>query len=516
MVRRRPRPHTCRLVLVLLAAAIAPATAAPRDRDRDRAPDDARAADIQIVSIEELVAVAIRQSPTLAEVSARRRIRHAVATNTGLIDEWLLSATAGLDRRNAEVEPAQPYTLTRDDRVRGTLELARNLPTGGALAVRVGGTRVRQAFEPRPGTMLAPVEAAGTSLIAGATFRQPLVRGLGPAVARAERHKAAIDATSGEQQAELEAATFLRDLAFAYWELAYAHDQLATSRESLDLANEQLAQTRAARGAGGVAENALNAVKYQAAVREEAVLRAKLAVEARSLELRMLVGLDVGAEQVLIQPADALALEGRDLTMDEALRLGLGDNPVLVVAKARQRRAEIDVDVAQDRARPRVDLDLDGALVGTGAAAGDAFSALTAATGYEVGATLTFELSLGRAGSAGVRAAELARSEVKVERATLERQLTTQIITAVHQVDGARDRAGLAAKAIDVARDNLKAERALFLGGRTTNYDVLQRQAELADAKLRLARSLADYHQARATLQLLTGTILDEYRVPGR
>ncbi|HVV85650.1 MAG TPA: TolC family protein [Kofleriaceae bacterium] len=520
----RRRSLAAVLVFTMVAPVALPAAAGPRDRHRDHGDDDGAddrdhrapgAGDVQIVSIEELVAVAIRQSPTLAEVSARRRIRHAAAGNAGIIDEWQLTATAGLDRNNAELEPTEPYTLTRDDRLRGTVELERNLPTGGLVGVRVGGTRVRQNFDPRPGAMLDPVETAGTSVVAGATFRQPLVRGLGPGAARAERHKADLDADSGEQQAEVEAGTFVRDLVAAYWELAYAQEELRTARESLDLANEQLAQTRAARGAGGVAENALNAVKYQAAVREEAVLRAQLDVEARSLDVRMLVGLDVGVDQVQIQPADALSMEGKDLTVDEALGLGLGgDNPALVVARAQQQMAEIDVDVAQDRARPRLDLDVDGALVGTGLAASDAFSALRSANGYEVGATLTFQLSLGRGGAAGVRAAELARSEVKVDRATLERTLTTQIITAVHQVDGARERAALAAKAIDVAGDNLKAERALFLAGRTTNFDVLQRQAELADAQLRLARAQADYHQSRATLQLLTGTILDEYRIP--
>ncbi len=507
----RSRP----LIALLVTAAIGPAPAVGDRRDRDRDRDrDRRPSDTQIVSIEELLAVAIRQSPTLAEVSARRRIRHAVARNQGIVDEFHVLASFGTDRRTAELEPTQPFTLTRDDRLRGTLDVTRALPTGGSLAVRVGGTRVQQAFSPRPGTMLDAVEASGLSLVAGGSLRQPLVRGLGPGVARAARRKADIDATSGEEQAELEAATFIRDLATAYWELAYAHEELATARESLDLANEQLAQTRAARGAGGVAENALNAVKYQAAVREEAVLRAVLAVEALSLDLRLLVGLDVGPEQVLIQPADALALEGQDPTVDEALRLGLDGNPAMTVARARLQVAEIDLDSAQDQARPRVDLDLNGALIGSSTDFGQAFSALTGATGYEVGASLTFELSIGGAASAGVRAAELARSTVKVQRATLERTLTTQIINAVHQVEGARERAALATKAIDVARDNLKAERALFLGARSSNYDVMQRQAELAEAKLRLARSLADYHQNRATLQLLTGTILDEYRVP--
>ena len=42
-------------------------------------------------------------------------------------------------------------------------------------------------------------------------------------------------------------------------------------------------------------------------------------------------------------------------------------------------------------------------------------------------------------------------------------------------------RVGLAERAIDVAENNVRAERASFLVARTTNFQVMQRQGELID-----------------------------------
>jgi outer membrane protein TolC len=52
-----------------------------------------------------------------------------------------------------------------------------------------------------------------------------------------------------------------------------------------------------------------------------------------------------------------------------------------------------------------------------------------------------------------------------------------------------------------------------FQAGRTTNYNVLQRQGEAINARLSLARAVADYHIAVATLQYLSGTLLDQYGI---
>ena len=55
--------------------------------------------------------------------------------------------------------------------------------------------------------------------------------------------------------------------------------------------------------------------------------------------------------------------------------------------------------------------------------------------------------------------------------------------------------------------------RLSFVSGKATNYNVMQRQTELIEARLRRGRAVADYHIAVAQLQFLGGTLLEQYRV---
>jgi outer membrane protein TolC len=83
----------------------------------------------------------------------------------------------------------------------------------------------------------------------------------------------------------------------------------------------------------------------------------------------------------------------------------------------------------------------------------------------------------------------------------------------VQLVKTARVRVGLQEKAAAVAEENVKAERAQFQAQRSTNFDVMRRQSELAESNLRRGRAVADYHIAVAQLQYLSGTLLDDYGV---
>src|SRR6185295_8733293 len=76
-----------------------------------------------------------------------------------------------------------------------------------------------------------------------------------------------------------------------------------------------------------------------------------------------------------------------------------------------------------------------------------------------------------------------------------------------------RTRVALADKAIGFAEDNVKAERANFLAQRSNNFQVMQRQVQLADARLSRARAVADHQIAVVDLQFLSGTLLDAYRI---
>ena len=68
-------------------------------------------------------------------------------------------------------------------------------------------------------------------------------------------------------------------------------------------------------------------------------------------------------------------------------------------------------------------------------------------------------------------------------------------------------------EAVQLAIINLNAEKARFEVGRTTNFEVLRRQDELAQAQLRQARARVDYLKARSLVDSLTGDLLPAYGV---
>jgi len=175
--------------------------------------------------------------------------------------------------------------------------------------------------------------------------------------------------------------------------------------------------------------------------------------------------------------------------------------------------ADLDVAVARDQMKPQVDLTFSGAIMGNGDGASDAIGSLGGADSYEVmaGLQVQFELS----GAAGrTRDAALARRHrLDIDRADMERQIDVAVVNAVHMVTSARTRVALADKAIIVAEENARAEKLSFMAGKTTNFQVLQRQTELIDARLRRGQAVAEYHKAVAELQFLSGMLLDQYRV---
>ena len=81
-----------------------------------------------------------------------------------------------------------------------------------------------------------------------------------------------------------------------------------------------------------------------------------------------------------------------------------------------------------------------------------------------------------------------------------------------------RARAALASialgnQAIDLAEQNVAAEQKRFELGKSTNFEVLRRQDELEQARLRHASAVADYLAARADLDGLGGAILARYGI---
>jgi len=342
------------------------------------------------------------------------------------------------------------------------------------------------------------------------------VPGLGPDVALAPQHKADLAATEATLKLQLGAEDMVRQLVQDYWELAYAAYEVDVRAQALDLAKKQEQMTREEIRGMAAPATALNAVIYEIATRQEALLTAKLTHEKSSLDFRRKAGLEIGRRTIVLRPSEAFEIGQDDWDVNQVLQQSHKVNRKLADVLLQKKIADVDVKVTENGMLPQLDLTASASLTGTGDTSDGAFSGVTGGGGYKVMAGVQFSWELSGAARSAHDAAVAKSHRLDIDRLDMERQLDAQVVSAVKTVTSARTRVALSEKAIQVAEENVKAERANFQVQRSTNFNVMQRQTELVEAQLRRGRAVADYHEAVAQLQFLSGVILEQYRVAVR
>lgn len=541
LLARRMNRFTLLVAAVLGTLFAAPATAQPRGRSpgtvaqAPRAPaddegDGPEARGVALFKLDDIIEVAVRLSPDIARARADRDIAQGSAGAARRDQSWVLSANTSYERNalgaDTPDQRLQPGQLLADDKLSGTVGLARNLPTGGNLSLELGLVHERQELN-ITGELLAmaagPQSECGENVdifcqdqaSARLTLKQPLARGLGSDVALAQQRKADLSAAEATIKAQLAAEQMIRDLVAAYWELAYAAYEVDVRTESLDIAKKQDQVTRQEMRAGTSTQTALDSVSYEIAIRDEAVLVSKLAFEKKSLDLRRKAGLEIGRRDIVVRPGEPFEIDKQDWSIDDILAKSHTINRQLASVVLEKRIADVDVDVTHNAMLPQVDLNLSGALQGFGDTSSAAFAGVSGGDGfaYSVSAGLTMSFELSGAAKSAHAAAVAKRHRLDVDRVDLERQLDADVVSSVKVVMSGRTRVALAEKAIAIAESNLRAEQASFLAQRSNNFQVMQRQSQLIEAKLRRGRAITDYHVAVAQLQFLSGTLLDTYRI---
>ena len=337
-----------------------------------------------------------------------------------------------------------------------------------------------------------------------------------PRVRTAQERKADLNATDATVKAQLAAEETVRDIVAAYWELAYASHEVDVRAEALALAEKQEKLTRNEIRAQTASEAAINAVNYEIALRQEALLASKIELEKKSLELRRKAGLPIDRREIVMRPGEKFEAGSEEFRASDVIDIMKKSNRRIASLILQRRIADVDVKVAKNGMLPSVDLELSGALVGSGQNSDEALSAVAGADGFQVMAGLSVQFEISGAAKGAHDAALARRRKVEIDRLDVERMLEAEVVGAVKQVTAARARVGFAEKAINVAEDAVRVEIGLYQVAKSDNYKVMERQSELVQANLRRGRAIADYHIAVAQLRYLSGTLLEAARVSVR
>jgi outer membrane protein TolC len=468
-------------------------------------------AETRPIRLHDAIEIAVRQNPQLQAALADVAVAEGnVEAARGLDDLTLDAAGTWTEQRI----PGSTFLPTEFDDLNGSIALTQPIPTGGKLQLKFSTdyqrTRILSFDTEGNPVQSPPTEVYTPQLTLGLTHS--LLRGFGTDVARAQKRRARAQRDVALLNRDAAAANLLRDVESAYWDLAYAAEETAIRRQAAAAAREQLRVVEANIKVGKQPPSASAEVEVSIALREEDALFAEQQEVERAVELERLLNMDIGPDQPLLAAAERPQPQDGAGQLQATLAAAMAHNPALAAARAAGHAASIDVDVTDNGLLPQLDVNVGGGFVGSSPTASKAFSSLT--DGYGLSAGLTFSQAIPRhAASGNYKAARATLHKAQLTQADISAQIAAAAVRLSEGIDVARRRLTVLARSTEAASLDLSAEKARFEVGRSTNFDVLRRQDELAQAQLRQARAKTDHEKTRAALDALTGAILARYGV---
>jgi outer membrane protein len=454
-------------------------------------------------SLSELLAQAIRSAPQLASAQLDTEIAEGHILEATARDDWQLGADLSVRSSAGQIGGT---SINRQTTITASGQLSRLLPTGGSFTIE-GQTSVNDVDAP----MFGGREWSDTVT---ATLSHPLWRNRGREISYAALTRATLSRDATLLSRRVSAIAVTQTLIAAYWDLVLAEQEVAIAEASLGLAEERLRLTRAGIKGGKVADAEALAVEQAIATRTEELLAAQLSIVDRSIALRRAAGLPIGRGALVLRVDAAISAGDRTFALDALLENAYAASPELARLAVDQKVTEIDVEVTKEGLLPQLDAALTLGPSGRDATASGALKNLVTLDDYQLGATLTYRQSLGASDVRGrLRAAQGQLEKVKVSAADVKQQVAQSMTVAVGQLELARRRLTLAERTIELSQRNIEVELTRFGLGKSTNFDVLQRQDELKQARLRRVRAMIDWRKGEATVMALAGELLPFYGI---
>jgi outer membrane protein TolC len=454
-------------------------------------------------SLPDLLQIAIRLAPSLQSAKLDIEIAEAQIQQTWARRDWLLRAQASGSWTQSGLVAG--VTVGSSTRFAATADISRMIPTGGTVGLHVGTSYQK--------TDSSVFDSENWSDQLSIELTQPLLRGRGRYLYDANEARARLGRDAAILQRRLEALQTVQVIVSAYWDLVLAQRQIAITQASLDLARERLRITEIGASGGKIAPAEIP-VQQIIATREEEVLGGELAVLDRSISLRRSVGMPIEAGDIGLRVATELDTQDQGWTLASLLEKAYAASPELATLAKQEAGATIEIEVTENGLLPQLDLALSFGPTGTDGNFGTAAANTFKFSELAASGSLTFTQSLNRDDVRGrSRELRLGRDKLRVNAIDVKSQIAQTLARAVAQIELAKRRVVLSQRAIDLANENIRIETDRFNLGKSTNFDVLNRQEELRQAELRKAQALIDWHKAETVVMTLTADLLPAFGI---
>lgn len=317
----------------------------------------------------------------------------------------------------------------------------------------------------------------------------------------------------------------LFDVQGAYWNLARSIENLRVSREALHRAKRLYENNRIKVRAGIMAEIEMLQALAEVASQREGVIVAQKEVRDREDDLKGLMnlcGADGRMSDARLVPTSSVSFEAVQVDRQECLRQARLNRPEYFMTELELRNERLRLMRYKNQMLPKLDLSGKMTYHGRSNSYRSAWRRVNhqmrmspdSTKLYTGSVSLAFEYPIGN------RAAEsrYLKSRLDVTRRRLERErsdlrIQTEVRASVREVQTNVERVKANRVATILTRARLRAEEKKLSVGKSTSFDVLQAQEDLAVSERNEVRAIVDYRVSIVRLERVQGTLLEACNV---
>jgi outer membrane protein TolC len=445
-----------------------------------------------------------------------RMAGEGVLSAYGVFDPF---ASANLNRSNSESPALSAFDASGSGQTNANASIRDVIPTGGTLSVSTTNQRFTRSGA---GTTISP----GFSTGLGFGLTQPLARNFGVDITRRgitiahntlginrEAFRGVLlDTTSAVEQ--------------AYYDLIYTRRFVDVVKEALFLARDQSRITQIRIDVGASAPLDILQPRVQIATGEENLINAVANVRAAEDRLRALLNVAPEDWDRPIIPTDSIGYTAMTVNVEEAVARAYDLRPEIKENQLTTDTRKVVYQYARNQVLPQFDLNLGYNVAGAAGTVIDPTSTLKSTgytnavrqvinndfPGWNIGVTIGVPIFNYSARAEKNRA----RLDMELSQATeaqTKQNISVEVRTAARAIDTSAKNIFAARTAREAAEENVNAERKRYENGMSTNFQVLQIQQQLSDARGSELLALVSYNKAIAAYHHAIGDLLDTRRI---
>lgn len=411
---------------------------------------------------------------------------------------------ASLQRFSAKDSPAAGGR--RSDTTDARIGVSQFLPTGTLVSVSASVDKSASNFST---FAFNPVYNSDVAL----TVTQPLLRGAGTAVNRANIERSRLGVNIARLNFKGSVLQVVRDTEAAYYNLVFAREQLVVKRHSLGLAERLFEENKTRKLTGVATDLDVLSAEVGIATARNGVVIAEQAVRNSEDALTALIGqfeFDSTIGTVGLMP-----YQEPTPSFDLSYKLARENQPDYLATVESIKQLDIAARTAKNARLPSLDL---GGSIGYNGLDRNSYGG--AVNNVPSGDSRSWQLDLSLSVPWGLHAdraryrsalASLRQQETRLR--SLEQDLLVQVRAAVRAVETNQQSVEINRKATELASRQYELELARFKAGLSTSRQVLQIQDDLETTRVNELLAQVNLRIAIANLHQLESSSLQRYRI---